>query len=81
MDFSTQFSALIASGSFTHTSLIMRDAIKKVSHRLKTFFPNKSSADNIIQEFYTHYGYFQWEPEQKQEIFRQLALAHWNGST
>lgn len=79
MDFSQEFSRLIASGSFTDTNLIMKDAIRKTSEYLERYCPNKTDADNILQAFYTYFGYFQWEPEQKQEIFRQLAIKHWNG--
>lgn len=79
MDFSQEFSRLIASGSFIETNLIMKDAIRKTSEYLSTFCPNKTDADNILQTFYSKFGYIAWEPEQRQEIFRQLAIKHWNG--
>lgn len=79
MDFSQEFSRIIASDSFTKINLIMKDAINKTSEYLERCCPNKTDADNILQAFYNHFGYIQWEPEQKQEIFRQLAIKHWNG--
>ena len=80
MDFSQEFSRLIASGSFTEINLIMKDAINQTSKYLEQYCPNKTYSDNIVQAFYSQYGYIEWEPEQKQEIFRQLAIKHWNGS-
>lgn len=79
MDFSQEFSRLIASGSFTEINLIMKDVIKKTSEYLEGLYPNKTSADNIIQDFYSHFGYISWDSNQKKEIFRQLAIKHWDG--